>query len=152
MKKIILIFGLFFLISWSCEKDNGFTSSGPISGYLMGKWKLTKIVSPKMMKIDNQIGYIETLEIGNDNYYDFEKTYKDGILSQTYIRSKSRNADMSAKNMTVLMRYSGNEERFYKIINYNVAGKLFLELEASAYLTQVGSLQDTVKYYYSLSK
>jgi hypothetical protein len=58
-------------ISWGCE-DNGFTSSGPISGYLMGKWKLTKIVSPKSVKIDNQIGYIETIEIGNDNINDFE--------------------------------------------------------------------------------
>ena len=38
----------------------------------MGKWKLTKIVSPKSVKIDNQIGYIETIEIGNDNINDFE--------------------------------------------------------------------------------
>ena len=149
MKKIILIFGLLLPISWSCE-DNGFTSSGPVSMYLMGKWKLTKIVSPKSVKIDNQIGYIETIEIGNDNINDFEKIYKDTILVQTYIRDRSRNQDMSAKSMTILMRYSNNTERFYKILNWNVEGKQ--SLEASAYLKQVGSVQDTVKYYYSLSK
>ena len=149
MKKIILIFGLLLPISWSCE-DNGFTSSGPVSMYLMGKWKLTKIVSPKSVKIDNQIGYIETIEIGNDNINDFEKIYKDTTLLQTYIRDRSRNPDMSSKNMTILMRYSNNTERFYKILNWNVEGKQ--SLEASAYLKQVGSVQDTVKYYYSLSK
>lgn len=149
MKKIILIFGLLLPISWSCE-DNGFTSSGPVSMYLMGKWKLTKIVSPKSVKIDNQIGYIETIEIGNDNINDFEKVYKDTVLVQTYTRDRSRNPDMSAKSMTILMRYSNNTERFYKILNWNVEGKQ--SLEASAYLKQVGSVQDTVKYYYSLSK
>ncbi len=149
MKKIILIFGLLLPISWSCE-DNGFTSTGPISIYLMGKWKLTKIVSPKSVKIDNQIGYIETIEIGNDNINDFEKIYKDTTLLQTYIRDRSRNPDMSSKNMTILMRYSNNTERFYKILNWNVEGKQ--SLEASAYLKQVGSVQDTIKYYYSLSK
>lgn len=150
MKKIIIIFGLLLLISWSCEEDNGFTSSGPVSMYLMGKWKLNKIVSPKSVKIDSQIGYTETLEIGNDNFNDFENVFKDGQLIKTYNRSRSRSPEMSSKNMTVLMRYSGNEERFYKIIDGNVAGKV--SLEASAYLKQVGSLQDTVKYYYSLSK
>jgi len=30
---------------------------------------------------------------------------------------------MSAKNMTVLMRYSDNTEGFYKILNWNVEGK-----------------------------
>ena len=149
MKKIILIFGLLLPISWSCE-DNGFTSSGPVSMYLMGKWKLTKIVSPKSVKIDNQIGYIETIEIGNDNINDFEKVYKDTVLVQTYTRDRSRNPDMSAKNMIILMRYSNNTERFYKILNWNVEGKQ--SLEASAYLKQVGSVQDTIKYYYSLSK
>ena len=149
MKKIILIFGLLLPISWSCE-DNGFTSSGPISGYLSGKWLLTKIVTPKTVKIDNQIGYVEILEIGNDNYYDREKVYIDGKLMQTSTWDRSRNADMSAKNMTVLMRYSDNTERFYKILNWNVEGKQ--SLEASAYLKQVGSVQDTVKYYYSIAK
>lgn len=149
MRKAILIFGLFLLTFWSCE-DNGFTSSGPISGYLSGKWKLTKIVSPKSVKIEGQIGYAEILEIGNDNYYDFEKVYIDGKLLQNYTWDRSRNADMSVKNMTVLMRYSGNTERFYKILNWNVEGKQ--SLEASAYLKQVGSVQDTVKYYYSMSK
>ena len=152
MKKTIIIFGLILisLATWSCEGDNGFTSSGPISGYLMGKWKLTKIVSPKSVKTDNQIGYVETLEIGNDNYYDREKVYIDGKLMQTSTWDRSRDADMSAKNMTVLMRYSDNTERFYKILNSNDAGKI--SLEASAYLKQVGSTQDTVKYYYSLIK
>ena len=149
MKKIILIFGLLLPISWSCE-DNGFTSSGPVSGYLSGKWLLTKIVTPKTVKIDNQIGYVEILEIGNDNYYDREKVYIDGKLMQTSTWDRSRNADMSAKNMTVLMRYSDNTERFYKILNWNVEGKQ--SLEASAYLKQVGSVQDTVKYYYSIAK
>jgi hypothetical protein len=149
MKKIILIFGLFLPISWSCE-DNGFTSGGPISGELSGKWKLTKIVSSKSIKIDNQIGYTEIIEIGNDNVNDFEKIYKDDKLFKTYYRDRARTADMSAKNMTVLMRYSGNKERFYKILNWNVAGKV--SLEASDYLEQVGSVQDTITYYYSFVK
>ncbi len=147
MKKIILIFGIIFLITWSCEEDNGFTSGGPISGYLMGKWKLTKIVSPKNMKADTQIGYSEVIEIGNDRIYDFENVFKDSILVQTYTRDRGRNADMSTKNMTILMRYSGNKERFYKINFLSIP-----TLEASAYLEKVGSTQDTVKYYYSLIK
>jgi hypothetical protein len=76
--------------------------------------------------------------------------YKDTTLVQTYTRDRSRNPDMSAKSMTILMRYSNNTEKFYKILNWNVEGKQ--SLEASAYLKQVGSVQDTVKYYYSLSK
>jgi hypothetical protein len=149
MKKIILIFGLFLPISWSCE-DNGFIAGGPVSGQLSGKWKLTKIVSPKRVKIDSQIGYTETIEIGNDNVNDFEKIYKDDKLLKTYYWDRSRHSDESAKNITVLMRYSGNKERFYKILNWNVAGKQ--SLEASDYLDQVGSVQDTVTYYYSISK
>lgn len=149
MKRIILIFGFLLPISWSCE-DNGFTSSGPISIYLGGKWKLTKIISPKSVRIDTQIGYTEILEIGNDNSNDFEKIYINDKLLQNYVWDRSRNSDMNAKNMTVLMRYSNGTERFYKILDSNDAGKI--SLEASAYLKQVGSVQDTVKYYYSKSK
>ena len=145
MKKITLIFGIIFLITWSCEEDNGFTSEGPISGYLKGKWKLIKIVSPKTTKVDTQIGYSEVIEIGNNGKADFENVYKDDQLSDNYIWSRSRNADMSSKNMTVLMRYSGNKERFYKIVFSSIPA-----LEASAYLEKVGNTQDTVKYYYSL--
>jgi len=147
MKKLILLFLPLFFIVLSCEKDNGFTYAGPIDTCLLGKWKLTKIVSPKSIKIGNEIGYLETLEIGNGNIDDFEKIYKDDQLTDTYIRARSRGTDMSVKNMTVLDRYRGNKERFYKIFNWNNPEKIFLE--ASAYLEQVGSTQDTVKYYYS---
>jgi hypothetical protein len=146
MKKIILILGICLPILWSCE-DDGFIGGVPISGYLMGKWKLTKIVSPKSVKIDNQIGYNEMLEIGNDKSFDFEKTYVDDKLLKTYTRDRSRSADMSAKNMTILMRYSNDTERFYRI---DLSVKEKPSLEATAYLKQVGSVQDTLTYYYSL--
>ena len=149
MKKQIAII-LLFLATISCEEtDNGFTSAGPVSMYLIGKWELKKIENIKTSKIINQFGYVEILENGNDNIDDYNKIYRDGILINKYIRARSRGTEMSAKNMTVLDRYRDNKERFYRIINGNSQN---ISLEASGYVEQVGSTADTLKYYYVLSK
>ena len=149
MKKQIAII-LLFLATISCEEtDNGFTSAGPVSMYLIGKWELKKIENIKTSKIINQFGYVEILENGNDNIDDYNKIYRDGILINKYIRARSRGTEMSAKNMTVLDRYRDNTERFYRIINGNSQN---ISLEASGYVEQVGSTADTLKYYYVLSK
>lgn len=130
----------------SCEKDdNGFTDAGePVSVYLVGKWELRKIENTKTSKIVTQFGYTEILEVGNDNINDFNKIYRNSLLIDTYIRVRS-GTEMSAKNMTVLDRFVGQKERFYRILNGNSQN---ISLEASGYVNKVGASEDTLKYYY----
>lgn len=130
----------------SCEKDdNGFTDAGePVSVYLVGKWELRKIENTKTSKIVTQFGYTEILEVGNDNINDFNKIYRNSLLIDTYIRVRS-GTEMSAKNMTVLDRFVGQKERFYRILNGNSQN---ISLEASGYVNKVGASADTLKYYY----
>ncbi len=143
MKKQIFIL---ILAIMSCEKDdNGFTDAGePVSVYLVGKWELRKIENTKTSKIVTQFGYTEILEVGNDNINDFNKIYRNSLLIDTYIRVRS-GTEMSAKNMTVLDRFVGQKERFYRILNGNSQN---ISLEASGYVNKVGASEDTLKYYY----
>ena len=144
MKKQIAII-LLLLVTIGCEKtDNGFTAAGPISTYLIGKWELKKIENTKTSKINTQFGYAEIMENGNNNIDDYSKIYRDGLLTDTYVRVRS-DIEMSAKNMTVLDRFWGQKERFYRILNGNSQN---ISLEASGYVNKVGSSADTLKYYY----
>jgi hypothetical protein len=138
MKNQSIIFGLLFILL-GCERNDSLTGEGPLSVYLMGKWELTKISTPRTSKVGSQIGYSEILEIGNDNFNDYEKTYRDSQFVQNYFRDRSKTQDMSVKTMTLVMRYAGSKERLYKIIDGN---SLNISLEASAYL----------EYYYSLKR
>ena len=146
MKKQIAII-LLFLSTMSCEKDNGFTAAGPVGMYLVGKWELKKIENTKTLKVNNQLNYSEILEVGNDNIEDFHKVFLDGKLTNKYIVDRSRSSEASAKNMTILEKFRDNKVRFFKIINKNDASGTILE--ASGYLEEIGTIADTLKYYYS---
>ena len=146
MKKQIAII-LLFLATMSCEKDNGFTAAGPVGMYLVGKWELKKIENTKTLKVNNQLNYSEILEVGNDNIEDFHKVFLDGKLTNKYIVDRSRSSEASAKNMTILEKFRDNKVRFFKIINKNDASGTILE--ASGYLEEIGTIADTLKYYYS---
>lgn len=89
------------------------------------------------------------MENGNNNIDDYSKIYRDGLLVKTHILARSRGIEMSAKNMTVLDKYTDNTVRFYRIINGN---SQYVSIEASGYIEQIGTPADTLKYYYILSK
>jgi hypothetical protein len=151
MKNYILLIFLLWIIA-GCEKseiDNGMTSIGPVDVYLVGKWKLEKIENTKASKITTQFGYTEILEVGNNNIDDFNKIYRNGILVNSYFRERSRGVQMSSKNMTVLDKFRDDKVRFYRIVNANTGN---ISIEASAYLKEVGTASDTLKYYYIPTK
>ena len=138
----------FFLLLTRCEKPHaGFDAGGPITQYLIGKWKLDKVVAPSQTKTDSQIGYSEILHISNEGNGDFEKVYRNDTLMATMFWSRNPWPEADANNMTVLFTYRGGMKRFYKIYRELDKSPVF---EASAILSQIDSAQDSVKYYYSL--
>ncbi|SEI70030.1 hypothetical protein SAMN04487995_1774 [Dyadobacter koreensis] len=138
---------LFWLLLGSCNKPSpGFDTGGPITQYLLGSWKLDKVVSPSKTKIGNQIGYTNTFESSNEGNGNFDRVYRNDTLIDTYFWSRDPWPIADATKMTVLVTYRGGLKRFFKI--YRELGKDDV-LETSAYLSEIGSAQDSVKYYYS---
>ncbi len=146
-RSVKYIYLLVLLALGSCKKDDSMTPAGPLSMYLMGRWKLDKIVTPTQVKLADRLGYTEILEVGNDQIEDYEKIFRDEKLIVTYERSRNVYPVASAKNMTVAITYWGGLKRFYKILNTAKPGEF--RLETSAYLPEIGTPQDSVKYYYS---
>lgn len=146
MKNIIGLFAIMIPLTISCKKENpGFDPGGPVTGYLMGSWQLEKVVSPSGTKTGTQIKYSEIVEIGNDNVEDFEKTFRNGSLVVTYTRLRTPPPISNAKDLTMTIFYFGGKKRYYKVRQ----DPSKTTLEASDYLTEIGSPQDTVRYFYS---
>ena len=141
------LISLCWLLLAGCSKPTrGFDASGPITQYLMGSWKLDMVVSPSETKIRNQIGYDITFESSNEGDGNFDKVYRNDTLINTYFWSRDPWPVADAAKMTVLVTYRGGLKRFFKI--YQDPGKDEV-LETSGYLSEIGSAEDSVKYYYS---
>ncbi|HLL93471.1 MAG TPA: hypothetical protein VK404_00745 [Spirosoma sp.] len=138
---------LVLLALGSCKKNDSMTPGGPVTMYLIGRWKLDKIVTPTQEKLADRLGYTEILEVGNDQIEDYEKIFRDEKLISTYERSRITHPVASAKNMTATITYRNGLKRFYKITNTAKLGEF--RLETSAYLPEIGTPQDSIKYYYS---
>lgn len=137
-----------YLSLTSCNKPSpGFDAGGPITRYLMGKWILEKVVSPSGTKTGDQIGYTEILLCrGEENVGDADKVFRNDTLVVNKIWSRDPWPVADAKKMTVIVTYTDGMKRFYKI--YQELGKNPV-LEASGYLPEIGTAQDSVKYYYT---
>ena len=120
-------------------------AGGPITRYLGGKWKLDKIVTLSQTKTGSQIGYTQIINVDNDKVNDFEQVYRDSLLISTHIWSRNPWPEASASAMTVLVTYDDGLKRFFRIHQ----GLSTITLETSDYLPQIGSAQDTVKFFYS---
>lgn len=138
---------LCWLLLTGCDKPRpGFDAGGPIAQHLKGNWKLDKTVSPSGTKTGIQIGYSEILESSNEGDGDFDKVYRNDTLVNTYFWSRDPWPVADADKMTVLVTYRGGLKRFFRI--FRELGKDDV-LVTSAYLSEIGSVQDSVKYYYS---
>jgi hypothetical protein len=136
---------LFVLVASACEKDNGtMDAGGPITRYIHGNWQLVKLVTPSQTKVGTQIGYLETMVSGNDQVKDYDHIFHDGQLVASYTWSRGAPV-VNASEMTVIMSYDEGVKRFFKI--RQEPGQT--TLEASGYLTELGTPQDSVKYFYS---
>jgi hypothetical protein len=146
--KLIINLSFLMLILFtqlSCKREHeGFDAGGPITRHLLGRWQLEKVVGPSGTRIGAQIGYSEIVEIGNDQVDDYEKTFKDGSLTVTHTRVRSPAPVANAKDMTMTMFYFGGQKRFYKVRQ----DPSKTTLEASAYLNEISSVQDSIRYHY----
>jgi hypothetical protein len=145
MKNLLRLIVIVLPLVIGCKREHeGFDGGGPITRHLMGRWQLEKVVAPSGTRTGAQIGYSEIVEIGNDQVDDYEKTFKDGSPSATYTRVRSPAPIANAKDMTMTIFYFGGQKRFYKVRE----DPSKTTLEASAYLTQIGSAQDSIRYHY----
>jgi hypothetical protein len=132
----------------SCKRtDDGFDAGGPISRYLLGRWQLEKVITPSGTKTGPQIGYAEIYEHGNDNVDNYDKVFRDGSLVATYTWLRPPATVSKAQDMTVIVSYWGSAgaKRYFKIRRDPVK----TTLEATAYVTELGSAQDSVRYFYT---
>jgi hypothetical protein len=137
---------LLLALCLGCKKtDDGFDASGPITQYLIGRWQLEKVVTPTSTKTGAQIGYTEVLEHGNDNVENYDKVFHNESLVASYTWLRSPTAVAKARDMTVLVYYWGGSQRYFKIRRDPVK----TTLEATAYVEAVGSVQDSVRYFYT---
>jgi hypothetical protein len=141
---ISLIIAVLPLVIGCKREHEGFDAGGPITRYLIGRWQLEKVVAPSGIRTGAQIGYSEIVEIGNDQVDDYEKTFRDGALTANYTWVRLPAPVANSKDKTMTISYSGGQKRFYKI--REDASKT--TLEASAYLVQVGGVQDSIRYHY----
>lgn len=145
MKRVVTLILLVTMLL-GCFQDlrEGFDAGGPITRHTIGRWKLVKVVAPSGTRSGTQIGFDEVLECGNDQEQDYDRVYRNDSLIATYnwLRSPAPIAD--AQKMTMIISYRSGVKRFFKI--WEEPDKT--RLEASAYLTQIGSAQDTVRYHY----
>lgn len=140
--KIILVC-LGFLSA--CQKSNSSVdASGPIALRVHGSWKLEKIITPSQTKTGAQIGYEETIQSGNDQVQDYDRVFRDGKLLTTYIWSREAPI-VNASDMTVTITYNEGVKRFFKIREDATRRTL----EASGYLPELGTAQDSIKYFYT---
>jgi hypothetical protein len=140
----LMLFIVLILVVSGCERDNGFDAGGPITRHLKGRWKLDRIVTPSQTKIASQIGYTEIIESGNNSVEDYDKVFRDDLLVATHIWTRNPAPITNAKNMTITLNYFDRSKRFITITGADLS-----TYQASAYLPEIGSKQDTVKYYYS---
>jgi hypothetical protein len=141
--KLFVGIGLLLL---GCKKENeGFDAGGPITRYLTGRWQLEKVVSPSGTKTGSQIGYEEIFQHGNDNVENYDKVFRNGSLASTYTWLRSPSPVSNAQDMTMIISYwEGSKKQYFKIRQDATKSAL----EASGYIDQIGSSQDTVRYHY----
>ncbi|MCF2518964.1 hypothetical protein [Dyadobacter sp. CY351] len=132
------------LLAGRCQRDDGLTAGGPITMFLLGTWKLDKIVTPTKTLVGSQMGFTEKLLIVyNDGH--FESTFRNDTLTGTEVWRINPAPIAKTKDMTVSITYRYGLKRLYKIIKQTGQPTL---LEASAYLPELGGDADTVKFFY----
>ena len=129
----------------SCKPREGWFGGVPIESDLVGTWKLERIVTPNRTVWDKQIGYTEILKSYNKNGDDVEETYRNDTLAGIQYWSRRDWPIAKTKDWTVLVSYRHGLKRFYKM-HRTVSQPTVLE--ASAYLPEIGTKADTVKYFY----
>ena len=148
MKRVVVLIVLTILLPISCIRDlaEGFDEGGPIVRYLGGRWQLKKVVTPSGEKTGTQIGYREILERRSNDIQNYDKIFRDDSLVATYVWLRTPAPTANARDMTVIVNYDDGTKRFYKI--FRGPDPKDDRLEATGYLTQIGSAQDTVRYHY----
>jgi hypothetical protein len=148
MKSLVkfgIAFTSIFMSAGACEPDEGWTAGGPIDMYLLGTWKLEKVVTPNRTIWDSQIGYSEILKIQNKDGFEIDETFKNDSLVATRFWRREPAPIRKTKDMTVLVTYRYDLKRLYKM-HRKVSEPTILE--ASAYLPELGGAADTVKFFY----
>ncbi|MCF0052791.1 hypothetical protein LXM25_22160 [Dyadobacter sp. LJ53] len=143
--KFCVVFVSIFFSAGACEPREGWTGGGPITMFLLGTWKLERVVTPKRTALDTQIGYSEVLKIAYKAGYHIEESYRDDTLSNTQFWQINPSPIAKTKDMTLLISYRYGLKRFYKM-HRTVSQPTILE--ASAYLPELGGANDTVKFFY----
>lgn len=139
-----MFFIVLILSTTSCIKEReGFDGGGPISRHLSGTWQLEKVVTPSGAKVGSQIGYTEIIETGNDGRANFDKVFKNDSLIATYGWLRSPFSS-SSSDMTVTVSYDNWTTRHFKIR----LGPDRITIETSGYVSEIGSVEDSVRYHY----
>ncbi|MCE7063719.1 hypothetical protein [Dyadobacter sp. CY326] len=139
------VFALIFLSIGACNPREGWRAGIPITSNLIGTWRLEKIVTPTRTLIDKQIGYSEILKIRNEGGFDIDETFKNDTLIETRYWRRNSVPIAKTEDLTVLVTYRYDIKRFYKM-HETVSQPTILE--ASAYLSEIGGANDTVKFFY----
>ena len=145
LTKFCVVIASAFLSAGSCSRDDGWGPGGPISGDLLGTWKLEKVVTSKRTVRDEQIGYSEILKIAYEGGYHVEQTYRNDSLTTTEYWGFDPRPVAKEKDNTVLVSYRYGLKRFYKM--HKIVSQPTI-LEATAYLPEIGGAADSVKFFY----
>lgn len=145
MKNLIRSIVVVLPLMIGCKREHeGFDGGGPITRYLIGRWQLEKVVTPSSTRTGAQIGYSETFESGNDQVDDYDKIFRNESLVSTYTWIRSPAPVSNAKDLSMIVSYQGGAKRYFKVRQDPVK----TTLEASGYVSQIGSTEDSVRYYY----
>ena len=144
MKKTLLFASFLLLGCGGCFRDNGFDAGGPITRHMMGRWQLEKVVAPSGTKVGAQIGYTEILENENDGDGDYIKIYRNDSLVSFHSERRNPPPIAKARDMTAIITYDTGLKRYFKIRQDPTRSTL----ETSAFVSEIGSAQDSVRYHY----
>lgn len=120
-----------------------FSTTGGFSNELWGKWKLVKVVLPS--KTEPNVTHYEILKIGsltsNGTSVISDSTLRDSTL--VGVNEWVGIPGQECKTSAITITYKGGLQRKFWIQNKGMS------LEATAYVNQIGSRSDTIRYYYN---
>ena len=136
---------VFALAIESCKPREDFIYGAPGEGMLNGTWILERIVTPSKTVVVGKSGS-ETLKFESVNGFKTDNIYHEDSLAESHTWTKTPWPVVKGSDKTIIVSYRDGSKRFHRIIV--VVGEPTI-LEATQYVKELGSVADSIKYYYS---